>query len=102
MTYRVYVVTPRIPAGEGPAIHRIDVYTDAEGDHLRVLIDGVASSSRVFTSRSMDPAHPAVWLDGRRVYGVDLHWNGTYQFRVPESVDVPRPLPASGAETAAS
>ena len=80
-------------------MNRIDVYTDADGEHVRLLIDGVASSSHLFTSRSMDPAHPAVWLDGRRVYGVDVHWNGTYQFGVPESAEVNRPQETSGAES---
>jgi hypothetical protein len=80
---------------------RIDLYTDANGDHIQVLIDGVTSSSLVFTSRSMDPAHPAVWLDGRRVYGVELHWNGTHQFSVP-AADVNLPQQTSGAETATS
>ena len=80
-------------------MNRIDVYTDADGDHVQLLIDGVASSSHLFTSRSMDPAHPAVWLDGQRVYGVDVHWNGTYQFGVPQAAEGTRPQETSGAES---
>jgi hypothetical protein len=79
---------------------RIDVLTNADGDHVGLLIDGTASSSRLFTSRSLDPAHPAVWLDGQRVYGVDLHWNGAYQFSIPSSVDSPQQT--SGAQSTAS
>jgi hypothetical protein len=81
---------------------RIDVFTDANGDHVQLTLDGVPSASRLFTSRSLDPAHPAVWLDGRRVYGVDLHWNGAYQFSVPEPAKEIRPQETSGAETAAT
>jgi hypothetical protein len=83
---------------------RIDVYTDADGDHVELLIDGVRSPSRLFTSRSLDPANPAVWLDGSRVFGVDLHWNGVYQFHVPELIEptqVPRQQRARGAGTSA-
>jgi hypothetical protein len=83
-------------------MNRIDVYTNADGDHVRLLIDGVASSSRLFTSRSMDPANPAVWLDGRRVYGVEVHWNGTYQFGVPEAAEAVSPPQTSGAPTSTS
>jgi hypothetical protein len=83
-------------------MNRIDVYTDAYGDHVRLLVDGEASSSHLFTSRSLDPAHAAVWLDGRRVYGVDLFWNGTFQFAVPESAEVLFRQEASGAESTTS
>jgi hypothetical protein len=80
---------------------RIDVLTNADGDHVQLLIDGAASRQRLFTSRSLDPAHPAVWLDGQRMYGVDLHWNGVHQFSVPES-EVTSPQQASGAPSTAS
>jgi hypothetical protein len=79
---------------------RIDVLTNADGDHVELLLDGIASSRRLFTSRSLDPAHPAVWLDGQRVYGVDLHWNGAYQFSIPDLVGSPQQ--ASGAQSTAS
>jgi hypothetical protein len=94
------VVTPRITWKV--MMSRIDVYTDVNGDHVQLLLDGVPTSSRLFTSRSLDPAHPAVWLDGRRVYGVSLHWNGAYQFSIPEEAVESLPQPTSGAETTAS
>jgi hypothetical protein len=79
---------------------RIDVLTNADGDHVQLLIDGMTSPQRLFTSRSLDPAHPAVWLDGQRVYGVDLHWNGVLQFSIPDAGATSRQQ-ASGAPTTA-
>ena len=70
---------------------RVEVFTDADGDHVGLLIDGVTAAGSLFTSRSLDPKNPAVWLDGRRLYGVDLYWNTVYQFSVPQETFAGRP-----------
>jgi hypothetical protein len=78
---------------------RIEVVANADGDHEAVLVDGVMSDGSVFVSRSLDPQHPAVWLDGRRLYGVDFYWNGVYQFSVDEHIPSDRPSPeGAGAD----
>ena len=70
------------------AATRLEVFTNADGDHLAVLVNGHPSEGSLVTSRSMDPDTRAVWLDGERLYDVDLHWNGVYQFTVPADSDV--------------
>lgn len=78
-------------AGTPPAATRIEVFTNADGDHLAVRVNGRATEGSLFTSKSMDPDNRAVWLDGQRVYDVELHWNGTYQFTVPAESQVDAP-----------
>jgi hypothetical protein len=63
-------------------MRRIDVFTDDDGVHQRMLVDGLPSPARIFISRSLDPAHPAIWLDGKRKHDVEFYWNGTFQFMV--------------------
>lgn len=78
-------------ARNAPATTRIDVFTNADGEHVAVLVNGNRTESLLFTSRSMDPENRAVWLDGQRLYDVDLHWNSIYQFTVPTETGVAAP-----------
>ena len=78
-------------AGQRVPGTRVELFTDADGDHVGLLIDGVSTAGSLFVSRSLDPSNPAVWLDGRRLYGVDLYWNTVYQFSVPQETFAGRP-----------
>ena len=85
------MTAPDASPTEALACARIEVFANADGDHIGLVIDGLANAGSLFISRSLDPKHPAVWLDGKRQYGVGVYWNGVYQFSVPEQVPTDSP-----------
>jgi len=79
---------PEMGRGEAASpMRRIEIHGGGDGEHVVVTVDGQPTTMRFEMSSDPGITFPAVWLDGQRVYGVEVWREDGMVLAVPPRSD---------------